>query len=127
MNQDSNQSLAALRLYFPMSMRAKASRFWHHLSAPVLAHHLLVVAKKARIQQAMLHPISSGYLPGQRLSHFHPEMHDMSHPQCLELVDSESRLRDFLQEHAEELQKVHVVLFKCELPLTPHSTVFGAV
>jgi len=110
-------TVAALRLYFPSGARAQATRLWHRLSAPALARHLLQAARQARIAQAMLHPISAGYLPGGRLSHSHPELTDMRHPQCLELLDTEQRLRDFLHEHAPELHKVHAVLFLCELPL----------
>ncbi|MPT05138.1 MAG: hypothetical protein E2582_13095 [Delftia sp.] len=112
-------ALAALRLYFPGASSAKATRFWHRLSAPALAHHLLVAAKNAHIRQAMLHRVSSGYLPGERLSHSHAEVLDMRHPQCLELLDSEQRLRAFMHEHAGELNKVHAVLLLAELPLGP--------
>lgn len=118
-----HQQIIALRLYFPTLAKAKRTRFWHHLSAPDLAHYLLKVAKKANIRQAMLHQISSAYLPGERLSHHHPELTNMRHPQCLELLDTEERLRDFMTEHAEELHKVHAVLFLCELPLgTPKTS-----
>lgn len=116
----SHQHLAALRLYFPTATKAKATRFWHHLSAPALAQHLLKVAKEAKLIQAMLHQVSSGYLPGERMSHHHPELADMRHPQCLELLDTEHRLRDFMHEHTDELRKVHAVLFLCELPLSHH-------
>lgn len=115
-SQDTSTALAALRLYFPGATRAKARRFWHHLSAPALVHHLLDAARRANIVQAMVHPISAGYLPGERLSHHHPELTGMRHPQCLELLDTEVRLRAFIFAHAEELRKVHVVLLKCELP-----------
>jgi len=125
-SQTRQQHLAALRLYFPVATRAKATRFWHHLSAPALAQHLLKVAKEARLMQAMLHPVSSGYLPGERLSHHHPELAGMRHPQCLELLDTEHRLRDFVREHAEELRKVHAVLFLCELPLGHHRPAHAA-
>ncbi|MFT3721785.1 hypothetical protein [Pseudorhodoferax sp.] len=117
MTPRSRQQLAALRLYFPVATRARATRFWHHLSAPALAQHLLKAAQDAKLLQAMLHPVSSGYLPGGRMSHHHPELNGMRHPQCLELLDSEHRLRDFMHQHAEELRKVHAVLFLCELPL----------
>lgn len=30
--------LIAVRLYFPLSARAKATRFWHRLGAPELGH-----------------------------------------------------------------------------------------
>jgi len=110
--------LTALRLYFPANSRAKATRFWHRLSAPALAQHLLTVARRSGIQQALLYQIGSGYLPGERLTHHHLEGHAMRHPQCLELLDSEQRLRAFMQEHAEEMHKVRAVLFACELPMT---------
>ncbi len=109
--------LAALRLYFPTAARARATRFWHHLGAPAHAQHLLAVARRAGLMQAMLYPVSSGYLPGERLSHHHPELGGMRHPQCLELLDTEQRLRVFMHEHAGELHRVHAVLFLCELPL----------
>lgn len=120
-----SQHIAALRLYFPTATRARVTRFWHHLSAPALAHHLLKVAQQARIAQAMLHTVSAGYLPGTRLSHHHPELTGMTHPQCLELVDSEQRLRDFMAQHADELRKVHAVLFLCELPLEHNQAAYA--
>lgn len=109
--------LTALRLYFPANTRAQATRFWHRLSAPALAQHLLVVARRSGIQQALLYQIGSGYLPGERITHHHLEGQAMRHPQCLELLDSEERLRAFMQEHAQEMRKVRAVLFACELPI----------
>jgi PII-like signaling protein len=111
--------LTALRLYFPLSARARATRFWHRLSAPALGQHLLHAAHRARIQQAVLHPVAAGYLPGDRMSQTHLESSPGRLPQCIELIDTESRLRRFLHDHAEELKKVRVVLYRCELPLSP--------
>jgi PII-like signaling protein len=110
------RDLVAVRLYFPASARASRSRFWHHLSAPVLAHHLLKVARQAGIEQAILHHVDAGYLKGQRLSHHHPEASAMGHPQCLELVDRRDILEQFLTDHVAELQKVRVLMLSCETP-----------
>ena len=71
--------LTVLRLYFPANSRAKATRFWHRLGAPALAQHLLEVARRSGIQQALLYPIGSGYLPGERLTHHHLEGHALRH------------------------------------------------
>jgi len=109
---------AALRLYFPLSAHATGTRFWHRLSAPALAHHLLTVARQAGVKQVILHHVDAGYLAGKKLSRHHVEVSSMHHPQCLELVDTEKHLRKFLHEHAVELKKVRAILFKCELPLT---------
>lgn len=111
------EDLSALRLYFPQSARAKPTRFWHRLSAPVLSHHLLSAARRAGIQQATMHSVHAGYLPGRSLSHQHPEATPAHHPLCIELIDAEARLRKFLHEHADELHHVRAVLFRCEIPL----------
>jgi PII-like signaling protein len=107
----------ALRLYFPTSAKARRTRFWHRLGAPSLSHHLLTQARKAGIRQALAHHVSAGFLRGQRLAHLHVDGPARHHPQCLELVDSEARLRAFLETHAHDLQNVEAVLFRCELPI----------
>lgn len=111
--------LTALRLYFPMSARAKATRFWHKLSAPTLGHHILRCAKRAHIQQATMLMVQAGYLPGEKLEHWHLENPTKRLPQCIELIDSESKLRRFLHDHADELKEVRPVLYHCEVPVNP--------
>ncbi|SDU13741.1 hypothetical protein [Pseudomonas mediterranea] len=118
MSESDPNHLAILQLYFPSASRARVTRFWHRLSPPALAQHLLRVATAAKIEQVMLRTVTAAYLPGQRLTHHHPELGGMRHPQCLELLDTESRLRAFLSDHAEELRKVRAVLMLCELPIT---------
>ena len=46
MSADAVQTLAALRLYFPVASNASSRRFLHKLIAPHLAQHLLSVEKK---------------------------------------------------------------------------------
>lgn len=109
--------LTALRLYFPQGARAKPTAFWHHLTAPALSQRLLTAAKRAGIQQALLHSVHSGYLPGHKMSHHHIESAPAHHPLCIELIDSEEHLREFVHKHADELHHVRAVLFRCELAL----------
>lgn len=117
MTNHKDVSLSVLRLYFPVSRRAEVRRFWHHLSAPELSRHLLNVARQAGIMQVIMHPVTAGYLPGARMSHHHPETVGMRHPVCIELLDTEEHLREFMSEHTLELSKVHMVLFNCEVTL----------
>lgn len=107
----------ALRLYFPQSARIKPTRFWHHLSAPALSQHLVAAARRAGIEQVLLMAVHAGYLPGKKLSQQHPESTPAHHPLCLELVDTEVRLRKFLHDHVDELRHVRAVLFKCEIAI----------
>lgn len=107
--------VTALRLYLPQGARAKPTKLWHHLSAPALSHHLLKAAKRADISQALLISVHAGYLAGSKLSHQHPESAPAHHPLCIELVDTEEKLRNFLLSHAHELGHVRSILYKCEL------------
>lgn len=111
------ESMSALRLYFPLSARAKGTRLWHRLSAPMLSHRLLAAARRAGIHQALLHSVHAGYLAGHKYSHHHVEAVPGHHPLCIELIDSEECLRKFLHDHAEELRQVRAVLFRCEVAL----------
>lgn len=106
-----------LRLYFQQDARARPTRFWHRLSAPALGHRLLTAARRSGIQQALMHHVHAGYLSGEKLSHAHIESAPARHPLCIEMIDSEERLRAFLKQHADELQQVKSVLFRCEIPL----------
>jgi PII-like signaling protein len=107
--------MMALRLYLSHSARAKPTRFWHHLSAPVLSHHLLSAARRSGIEQVLLHSVHAGYLPGNNMSHRHLENTSAHHPICIELIEHEERLRKFMHDHAVELQHVRAVMFRCEV------------
>ncbi|MFC3913220.1 hypothetical protein ACFOSS_07060 [Pseudaeromonas sharmana] len=107
--------LAAVRLYFPHAAHARRSKFWHRLLPPSLGHFLLKSAHRAGIQQVLHHSVHAGYLPGNKLSVRTPEVSAPHHPSCIELIDIEHKLRDFIQQHAEELKQVRVVLHRCEL------------
>jgi PII-like signaling protein len=111
----SSDRLVALRLYFARSARAAPTRFWHHLSAPALGHHLLTLARRDGIEQALFQSVQAGYLPGESISYEHPEHLAGRHPACVELISTEERLRRFLDDHASHLLNVRVVLFRCEV------------
>jgi PII-like signaling protein len=110
-------NLFSLRLYFPQSARTKPTRLWHHISAPALSHRLLLSARKSHIEQVILHNVSAGYLNGNKLSRQQIELQDAKHPACLELMDTEDKLRKFVLDHKDELHNVKAALFQCEILL----------
>lgn len=111
------KDLCVLRLYFSHSARATPTHFWHHLSPPTLSQHLLKAARRAGIHQAIVQTVVAGYLPGRSMSHHHPEAVAAHHPLCMELVDTEAKLRKFLDEHHDELRAVQVLFLRAEIPL----------
>lgn len=109
--------LISLRLYFHHSERANAQhpkRFWQRLTRPSLARHLLNQAKRAGIEQAVLHRVHAGYLNGDWLHHEHVEAAHHRFPHCIELIDLESKVRAFWSTHGQGLQNVRAVFLPCE-------------
>ena len=62
MSESKPNRLTTLQLYFPSASRARVTRFWHRLSPPALAQHLLRVATAAKIEQVILRTVTAGYL-----------------------------------------------------------------
>ncbi|ACD18092.1 DUF190 domain-containing protein [Paraburkholderia phytofirmans] len=109
--------LISLRLYFHHSERAhthQSNRFWHRLTRPSLARHLLHHAKNAGIEQAVLHRVHAGYLGSDRVHHEHVEVAHHRFPHCLELIDLEIKVRDFWKIHGRGLEGVRAVFLPCE-------------
>jgi PII-like signaling protein len=115
-SQTGKRNMMVLRLYFPHAARVAHSRLWHHLSRPSLANHLLHLAKKDGIDQALVHHVDAGYLHGDtRIRHRHVEHSHRNLPQCLELIDTEATLRAFCKTHRHQLALARVLLLPCEV------------
>jgi PII-like signaling protein len=106
--------MISLRLYFHHSAKGRPTRFWHRISRPGMARHLLAQAKLAGIEQALLHRVQAGFIRGDRIHHEHVEHLHHRFPQCIELIDLEIKLRDFWQRHSGDLRDVHGVFLPCE-------------
>lgn len=109
--------LISLRLYFHHAERAHVphpGRLWHRLTRPSLARHLLNHVRLAGIEQAVLHRVHAGYLNGDRVHHEHVETAHHRFPHCIELIDLESKVRDFWHTHGEGLKNVRAVFLPCE-------------
>lgn len=107
-------TLAALRIYFPNSARLKKKGFWKNLLAPSLGAYLASEAKASGIEQVVMQTVRAGYLKGNPLSYDMSETPPPQLPQCIELVDEETRLRTFLNVHREQLEGTRAVILKAE-------------
>lgn len=102
----------ALRIYFAHGLRAKGGSFFRRLFAPSVASTVLRAAQKENIAQAVAYGISAGYLRGEQPSIDHHEITPARHPQCIELLDTETRLRAFVESHQELLTGTDLVFLK---------------
>jgi len=105
----------ALRLYFTHSAKVSPSKLWHRLTRPALVTHLLHRARSAGIEQAIVHHVQEGYLAGEKVRHRHVEHVHHKLPQCLELIDVESKIKAFWEAHSRELAGVRAVFLECEV------------
>jgi H+/Cl- antiporter ClcA/PII-like signaling protein len=106
--------VTALRLYFHHGAKVHGKTRWHHLTAPQLHWHLPRLAKDFGIEQVVLHRVHMGYLRGDDLHHDHHEVTPHRLPQCLELIDHEAKLREFVAVHRADLKHVRIVLIRGE-------------
>jgi PII-like signaling protein len=112
---------ASLRIYFQNKTRVERKGFWSRLMAPSLGTHLISAAKKDGIEQAVYQPIIAGYLKGDPVSCDISEAPPPKLPSCVELIDSESKLRNFLKDHEDELRGIKAVLVRAE-SILPENT-----
>jgi H+/Cl- antiporter ClcA/PII-like signaling protein len=113
-NGKPKRCLTALRLYFHYGARVHGKTGWRKLTAPPLNWHLPHLAKEFGIQQAVLHRVQMGYLRGNDLNHDHHEVTPHQLPQCLELIDHEAKLREFVKVYSADLRQVRIVLIRGE-------------
>lgn len=113
-NGESMKPLTILRLYFHHGAKVQGKTRWRRLTAPDLHWHLPRLAKEFGIQQAVLHRVHTGYLKGDDLHHDHHEVTPHRLPQCLELIDQEAKLREFIAVHSAVLQHVKIILIRGE-------------
>lgn len=106
----SKTPLAVLRLYFHHGARLHTGSGWRKLMNPHLHWHLPRLAKEFGIGQIVLHRVHIGRLGGESLHHDHNEITPHRLPQCLELIDHESKLQAFVESHREPLKHVRMIL-----------------
>ena len=102
-----------LRIYLPISAKVKGERsFWQKLFGSSLGGHLAKEAKAFGIEQALIQRTFAGYLKGQNLAYDISEVTPENFPQCIELLDSEERLRAFIDKERLQLLGCRAYLFQ---------------
>ena len=102
-----------LRFYMPIAAKVKHPQtFWQKIFGASLAGFLVKKAKEDGIKQAVFQKIDAGYLNGERLVFDQIEAVPPSLPVCVELIDEERKLRDFVEKVKNELSDCRAVLFQ---------------
>jgi len=101
-----------LRIYMPISARAKGKlSIWQKLFTGTLANFLAKKAKEQGIEQVVLQRIQAGYMNSQKLAFEGSEVSPPNLPLCVEMIDTETKLKKFITDNKEQLSDCRCVLF----------------
>jgi hypothetical protein len=103
-----------VRIYFKAEQILKAGPWWRRLLTRSLGPYLLEQSKQHNIKQAILYCSRGGYLPNERLVFDNSDIAPPQLPQCLELIATESELREFLNRNAPCLSDLDVILIRAD-------------
>ena len=106
-------SITILRFYMPLAAKLKHPKsFWQKLFGASLGRYLVRKAKEEGIKQALVQRVEAGYLSGEKLVFDQVEAIPPRLPLCVELIDDESKLRDFISKNKSELTDCRAVIFR---------------
>jgi len=102
-----------LRIYMRSASKVKGElSFWRRLFGADLSWYLVKQAKEKGVEQAIALRASVGYLKGKKIAVDGVEVIPPDLPVCVELIDSEEKLRSFTSEFKPQLEECKVVLFE---------------
>ena len=102
-----------LRIYMRTAAKVKGElSFWKRIFQNDLSWYLVKKAKESGIEQAIAQRATAGYLKGKKIAVDGVEVIPPDLPVCVELVDSEEKLRSFISSVKNQLEECRVVLFE---------------
>ncbi|MGE3682645.1 MAG: DUF190 domain-containing protein [Bdellovibrionales bacterium] len=102
-----------LRIYMPVKARGKGKlSIFQKLFSSSLVGYLLKEAKAFGTEQSIFQRVFGGYLKDRKLVFDQAEIAPPDLPQCVELIDQETKLRSFVEKYRDQLEGCRVVLFK---------------
>jgi PII-like signaling protein len=111
------KDFATLRIYFEHGKKIHGHSFWKKLHAPTFDREILKRAKAFDLYQVLNFNVSKGYLKGADIQWGHAENVHFRHPQVIEIIDTESRIMDFVTKQKTFLQEANLVLVKSEIAI----------
>ncbi|TXF74812.1 DUF190 domain-containing protein [Chryseobacterium sp.] len=105
-----SKKFSVLRIYFEFGKKVETHGFWKKMWHSSLKEYLLKKAKESDIKQALYFEAKSGYLNFEDIKNHHSEVPHMHHPICLELIDTDEKIKEFLETNRETLNGVKAII-----------------
>lgn len=104
-----------IRIYFEYGQKVKEHSFWKKLYSSDFSTEVMKRAKAFGLHQALHLNVIKGYLDNQKVSWGISEVKHYKHPHIIEIIDSELKINQFLDEQKNLLKKTNVLMVKNEV------------
>jgi len=104
-----------IRIYFEYGQKVKDLSFWKKLYSSDFSAELMKRAKAFELHQVLHLNVIKGYLDNQKINWGVNEIRHYKHPHLIEIIDTEEKINQFLEEQKNLLQKTTILLVKNEV------------
>lgn len=106
-----------IRIYFEYGQKINKQSLWKKMFSADFSMELMKTAKAFGLQQVLHLNVNKGYLINQKMNWGTHEIRHYKHPHLIEIIDSESKINQFLEEQKELLHESTVLMVKNEVVL----------
>tara|TARA_R110002049_G_scaffold308805_1_gene514138 strand:- start:2743 stop:3084 length:342 start_codon:yes stop_codon:yes gene_type:complete len=104
-----------IRIYFEYGQKVKDHSFWKKLYSSDFSTEIMKRAKAFGLHQVLHLNVSKGYLANQKINWGMNEIRHYKHPHLIEIIDTEEKINQFLEEQKNLLQTATILLVKNEV------------
>lgn len=109
------KDLITIRIYFESGQKIEEQTFWRKFFSPDFSSELIKRAKSFGIEQVIHLHVSKGYVNNQKINWGVSEIRHYSHPHLIEIIDTEAKINQFLEEQKLLIQGIKVIIVKSEV------------
>ena len=104
-----------IRIYFEYGQKIHSQTFWKKMFSSDFSTELMKRAQVFGLKQVLHLNVNKGYLINQKVNWGTHEIRHYKHPHLIEIIDSESKINQFLEEQKELLHETNILVVKNEV------------
>ena len=109
------KALITVRIYFEYGIKIQHQSFWEKMYGSDFSSELMKRAKAFGLHQVLHINVSKGYLNNQNIKWGTSEIRHHKHPHLIEIIDTELKINQFLNEEKTLLEETKVLIVKNEV------------
>lgn len=109
------KDVVTVRIYFKYGQKINNQSFWKKMYASDFSTELIKRAKAFGLEHVLHLNVSKGYMDNQNVNWGENEIRHAKHPHLIEIMDSEIKINQFIDEQKELLRDTKVLIVKNEV------------